>query len=80
MIDKIIKWILINSYSILVYLFWIYFLVFVFTYRFLPVIFDYLLFLFGGLYLGYKICLLTLDYLNKKKISPFGVVYRKKDK
>ena len=42
------------SQVIVGYVFWGYFLMFVFMYKSLPVVFTYFLFLFTGLFLGYK--------------------------
>ena len=60
-----------NSYIIVVYVFWSYFLGFAIFFSFLPIVFNYIFFLLGGIYLGYKIALLSDDYLKKnKKLSP----------
>jgi len=69
--DKILKWLAVNSYMIIFYAFWLYFLIFIFTYSFLPVVFDYLFFILGGLYMGYKLSIFATDYLasNKREIK-----------
>lgn len=54
-----------NSYIIVVYVFWAYFLGFAIFFSFLPIVFDYIFFLLGGIYLGYKIALFSDDYLKK---------------
>ena len=48
------------------YLFWTYFLFFVFFYKKLSIEFTYLLFLFLGLFLGYKFAMWSIKELKKE--------------
>jgi hypothetical protein len=64
MISKIVKWLSLNSRVLITYGFWGYFVVFILLHRHIPTVFDYLLFLLGGIYAGNKIAFVTMNYLK----------------
>ena len=65
--NKLITFLADNSHRIVAYFFWGYFLVFILFHQKLPEICTYVFFLLTGIYIGYKVAVLSIQLLRKRQ-------------